>query len=323
MIITYFRSSSYNTWDFCPQQYYMEYVLGLPQLSGKKADKGTIVHKIMEDIAVKKTKNIVLTEKQIGNLIRRTYKKFTTNEKMSHHKWADIDQRDCTNWVWKALKTFDPRHVDIVAAEPHFDFTIKKPWAKYAYRLNGNGATMNGHLSIKGTIDLVTKIDDDTYEVVDYKTGRRLNWATGEVKTLAKLQDDPQLLLYYYAVKHMYPEAQYVIVSIFYINDGGMYTVCFEDKDVTRMENMLRKRFEIIKNTTVPPLNRSWKCDKLCHYGKNTFKDIMLDDGSVFPCTMCEQIKSEVLKIGIDKTTLRYVHYDHNINKYNEPGQLK
>lgn len=51
MLITYIRSSSYNNWDFCQMQYYMNYVLGLPRSSAKKADQGTIVHKVMEVLA--------------------------------------------------------------------------------------------------------------------------------------------------------------------------------------------------------------------------------------------------------------------------------
>ena len=65
---------------------------------------------------------------------------------------------------------------------------------------------VQGQLAIKGTIDLVTKINDDTIEVVDWKTGRRMDWATGEVKDYKKLESDPQLLLYYYAISKLYPE---------------------------------------------------------------------------------------------------------------------
>src|SRR6056297_767881 len=51
MLITYFRSSSYNQWDYCQQSYYLNYVLGIPDSTGKKAQMGTIVHKVMEALA--------------------------------------------------------------------------------------------------------------------------------------------------------------------------------------------------------------------------------------------------------------------------------
>ena len=52
IIVTYFRSSSYNTHSMCEQQYFLEYVLGYRGPSGQKADKGTIVHKVLEILAV-------------------------------------------------------------------------------------------------------------------------------------------------------------------------------------------------------------------------------------------------------------------------------
>ena len=36
----------------CEQQYFIEYVLGWRGPSGQKADKGTIVHKVLEILAV-------------------------------------------------------------------------------------------------------------------------------------------------------------------------------------------------------------------------------------------------------------------------------
>ena len=44
--------------------------------------------------------------------------------------------------------------------------------------MNGKDGS-NIKFLIKGTIDLVTKIDDNVIEVVDWKTGQRKNWATG------------------------------------------------------------------------------------------------------------------------------------------------
>ena len=35
----------------CEQQYFIEYILGWRGLSNKKADKGTIVHKVLEILA--------------------------------------------------------------------------------------------------------------------------------------------------------------------------------------------------------------------------------------------------------------------------------
>ena len=51
MLVTYIRSSSYNNYAYCEMQYFMTYVLGYQSKSGKKADMGTMVHKVMEVLA--------------------------------------------------------------------------------------------------------------------------------------------------------------------------------------------------------------------------------------------------------------------------------
>src|SRR5688500_10872222 len=52
--ITYFRSSSYNNWNNCQQQFYLAYTLGMDNPAGRFATMGNIVHKALEIIALKK-----------------------------------------------------------------------------------------------------------------------------------------------------------------------------------------------------------------------------------------------------------------------------
>jgi len=328
MLITYFRSSSYNTWDFCPQQYYLEYVLGLPDPSNKKADKGTIVHKALETLALEPDK--YKTKTQVARLVRTIYNRYS--KKFQHHEWVLTDLNDCTKWVRSAIEfdngTFDPRKRNVVAAEPRFDFEIKQPWAKYHYVIDGKNT--KGYLRLKGTIDLICEESPDTYEIIDWKTGRRFNWATDKPKTYASLQKDPQLLLYFYAAHHLYPDIKYFLVTIFYINDGGPFTITFDANDIAYVESLLKSRFKTILHTTRPKLNKSWKCNRLCHYGKNTFEDTSIAPITEFrpdrvcqvgdSMTQCEQIKFELEQRGIDNVTREYTYSDHEISKYRAPG---
>ena len=57
---------------------------------------------------------------------------------------------------------------------------------------------IDGKLSIKGTMDLIVDIDSSTIEIVDYKTGRRLDWSSGQEKTFKKLNNDKQLIKFYF-----------------------------------------------------------------------------------------------------------------------------
>lgn len=344
MIITYLRSSSYGTHSMCPQQYFFEYVLGMRSPSNKKADKGTICHKVLEILAFIKLNEqdhikefdddvvgiVNIENYDLNNLIEKVYNYYTS--RFTHHEWATKDYKDCHAWIHKALLyndgMFDPRNRHIVQPEQHFDMEIKKPWSAYKY--DTEDGILEGHLAIKGTIDLITKVNDKTLEVIDWKTGKRLDWATGEEKTHEKLQNDAQLRIYHYAIQKMYPEIEHVIISINFINDGGVFSVCFDKSDLYKTEIMLKNKFEAIKNTQKPQLNKSWKCSKLCFFGKTTFENTTIQplieyrNGQFTPIgkcmTKCEQVKHDTETKNIESVIDEYQTPGYSIGHYKAPG---
>jgi hypothetical protein len=332
----------------CEQQYFIEYVLGLRGPSNKKADKGTIVHKVLELLAIIKQseQNNVATfdddvvglvkvkNYKLDDLIKKTYQYYTS--RFSHHTWETKDYKDCYAWTYKAIEyhdgAFDPRNRDIVCPEQHFDITIEKPWAKYSY--DTPEGKLEGSLALKGTIDLITKVNDNTLEIVDWKTGRRLDWATGQEKTQEKLQNDPQLMIYHYAISQLYSQYDHVIVTIYFINDGGPFSILFDKSDLARTEQMLQKKFEVIKQTRQPRLNKTWMCSKLCHFGKTDFQDsnkvlpiIEYRDGQTCkkdtPMTKCEQIKHDIQIKGMNSVISEYKADNHSFAKYKAPGSAE
>lgn len=349
MIITYLRSSSYGTHSLCPMQYFIEYNLGIRSPSGLKANKGTICHKVLEILAGVKlsTQNKTLyysddilgdihtTEYNLEEITDRVYDYYSL--KCKDHEWKPKDLKDCHKWIDKALRdhngVFDPRNRNIVQPEQRFDIVIDKPWAKYKYKTKDG--ILEGNLAIKGTIDLIAEINDSTLEIIDWKTGRRLDWATGQEKTLEKLQNDPQLRIYHYAVSVLYPNINNIIVSINYINDGGAFSMCYDRSDLQYTENMIRKKFDEIKNTKIPQLNKSWKCSKICHFGKTTFNDSYSSispiteyrDGQVCSIdsdmTKCEQIKHDISLKGIDQVIDEYTATGYSISTYKPPGSTE
>ena len=342
MLITYIRSSSYNNYAYCQMQYFLTYVLGYQSISGKKADLGTIVHKVLEclaslkkayqDINDKRQKKITIDDDAIGQISifknelyseslvsTLLYKSFDFYTKNSHHDFTKLDKEHCYSLVWTTLNfnagQFDPRNRNIVAAEPHFDIPIEEEWAKYTYELP-NGKTVNGQLAIKGTIDLVTQTDEKVIEVIDWKTGRRLDWATGEEKTYAKLCSDPQLLLYNYAISKLFPDYEQAIMSIFFIKDGGPFSLCFDKSDHAKFLDMLKNRFQDIQANNRPqPISQdrnNWKCTKLCHFCKNNWPNTNEN--------MCIYIEKYLKEHGMQKTIADCTRSGFDIGFYESPG---
>lgn len=332
----------------CEQQYFLEYVLGYRSPSNKKADKGTIVHKVLEILAGIKLSqqnqepeyvddilaNINVDDYNIDHITERVYDYYTSQFK--HHEWELKDFKDCHKWVYKALSDhngiFDPRSRIIVRPEQHFDIVIDKPWANYKY--DTPDGIIEGKLAIKGTIDLITKVNDNTLEVIDWKTGRRLDWATGQEKSLEKLYKDPQLKIYHYALSKLYPEYDHIIMSINFINDGGAFSMCFDKSDLGSTEDLIRKKFEEIKNCKKPKLSKTWKCNKLCYFGKNTFENhksilpiLEYRDGQTCNkgqyMTMCEQIKHDTEMNGMSSVVDKYTSPGYTVGKYKAPGSTE
>lgn len=368
-------------------QYYLNYVLGLPRSSSKKADQGTIVHKVMEVLANCKrcmqppptTEYIIkgggaktwgYSDEHIGlvewdaesflcphvllnedvDAINKTrinkykYKEYAKipyntihyGQKMvddifnrvydyySGEDWMPVDRKDCHNWAWMALEykdgIFDPRKRNIVDAEPHFDFVIEKEWARYDWVLP-NGENISGFLGIKGTIDLITSHEGGILEIVDWKTGQRKDWATKiksqEEKTYDKLCLDFQLMLYYYAARHLYPDAKQIIVSIMFVRDGGPFTICMDEETINGVERRLCERFQQISACQYPAMQdatqRDFRCTKICDY----YREVGTPNGD----NICKFIHQQIGKKGIDEVTKKYTQENFSVGHYQEPGE--
>jgi len=345
MLVTYIRSSSYNNYEFCEMQYFITYVLGHQSDSGKKAEQGTMAHKAMEILAGLKKfqqdnpkRKYLMVDDDAAGKIKVHENKLHTEDfvselcdvsidcyaKDSKHKFAPADRRavhECVStFLTHANGQFDPRLRDIYHPEPHFDIPIEEDWAKFEYELNGE--KIQGQLAVKGTIDLVTKISDDTIEVIDWKSGRRMDWATGEEKDYKKLENDPQLLLYFYAISKLYPDFPNRIMSIFFYKDmdGQVdpkpFSLCFGPKDEERFLEMLKNRVEEIRQNESPelldPTRKHWKCKYLCHFAKNNW-----------PGTdkkMCIHIEEHLNEHGMEKTVEDCTREGFNIGYYEAPG---
>ena len=364
-------------------QYYMNYVLGLPRGTAKKAEQGTIVHKVMEILANCKKEiqdqyiynkecpipnffeyddehigvvewfyddflkpyPLSNTEVDAINKTRINKYKYKHDAKIpygtthygkqmvdeifervytyySKENWEPVDKKDCYNWTWMALEykdgIFDPRKRNIVEAEPHFDFIIDKPWANYRWTLP-TGKEISGKLGIKGTIDLITAHPGGIIEVVDWKTGQRKDWAcktSNDEKTYEKLCTDFQLMLYYYAVKKLYPNVKQIIVSIFFVRDGGPFTVHMDEDIIKEVENRLCQRFQEIATCQLPAMQdatqRDFRCTRICDYYK-----MVAPNGD----NMCRFIHEQIQKMGIDEVTNKYTQKGFSIGTYQAPGE--
>lgn len=307
MIIKTIRSSALSTWEFCPFKYFLSYNLGIQEPGNRKAIHGTICHKALECLALKKlaiqnnqktftedegekTFNISVSNTEI---IKYAYSLITKKEK--HLDWDHLDFIRCQELFNKALiyddGRFNPLNQKIVNPETKFEFELKEPEFYYDFGKHGSG-----YLKIRGTMDLIVE-EDGLYHLIDYKTGKRYNWGKDKEKTYNDLCRDEQLCLYHFAAKQLYPDKEF-IVTIYYIDFDEPITLSFDDNTIGYTKNFLKQRFKEIKNTFYPKQKFSWKCEKLCMFGK---KNLQGDEVKGYKGSMCDCIGKEVQQIGLEK----------------------
>jgi hypothetical protein len=308
-----------------------QYVLGRREETvNKRTNLGTIQHRVFETVAkVKIAKdaghefmeddilgNVTVEGFEVDNHIPALFDHY--RKKFDYNDWNDNDIKELFRWtdIVRGSKLW-PASYKIVSPEMKFEFPIKKDWAAWEFEIDGK--KVQGYLGLKGVIDLVLEHDSEFYEIVDWKTGRRKNWATGQIKTPEYLQTDPQLMIYYYAIRQLFPAVPTLMTSIYYLDYGGIFTPHFSDDILPDVENMLKKRFTHIKKNKKPamiPRDRRWQCTKFCHFGKNTFEGtnvkpmVEFRSGQVTPkgktMTMCEQMRFEIERKGLDRSCEEY-----------------
>ena len=148
-----------------------------------------------------------------------------------------------------------------------------------------------------------------------HNTGQKLDWATGKPKTYDSLHDDHQLLLYYYVAKQLYPDKN-ILMSIFFIRDGGPYTLCFDEEKLEQGLELFKKTFEDLKNTKIPrllhPKNNDFRCYRICDYFKQKV------DGT----NMCQLMHKEIKDKGIDQVIKDHTEENFSIHSYSAPGSV-
>jgi len=316
LIVTYLRSSSLNCFYGCETDYFITYVLGHRGKSGLAAAKGNAVHKAMETLAWKSkmTREGVFEyeDETFGPLvvaditpewaIQAAYDYYVKIE--DHLDWNATHFKECREWTYKALNDwggyFDPMNQIVVEPEVKFDFVIEEDWARYTYETPQG--PIEGFLGIKGTTDLVVadKMDTNLLECVDYKTGRQSDFNTGIEKDYWSLWHDKQLLLYYYALRRLFPDKA-IMMTILFVKFDGPFRMMFGDEQYAEAEAMLKKAFDEIRANERPgrvPSNMAFKCKYTCAHGQKG----PIVDGK----TRCEIIRDSIYTIGMDATMAKH-----------------
>jgi len=272
MLAFYIRSSAIGTYKLCQQQFFIRYVLGHKDLSNKRADIGSAAHKVLEAIAlVNKAKKagedfiedpecfgrLPLSKCTLNYFVDKVFEHFKENN--PHHKWYPKDKQSIYDACSKVLTewgtNYHPMKRDIHSTEYHFDIELQQDWAKYEYEIKGQ--KYEGRLRIKGTVDLIAKVDiagKEALEIIDWKglpldtlIPTPLGWTTmGEIKVGDLVYD-------------LYGERQKVLAKS-NVKQKHCYNITFDDMTNVICDDEHLWRLE---DGTVVPITQLKKGDEI------------------------------------------------------------
>jgi len=321
VFINKLSASKFKNYSSCQQRFFLESVLGYRFKSPFRAtDIGSISHKFLELLA--KTKKAHQEGKDcyedkifgkidinidIQSLIKQVYDYYTINE-YTQHNWEPSDFKKVNKYVNTVLEYnngyWNPLSQNIVDVEKHFELPLQDSWAE----IGGSE-----YLKLNGYIDLVVQVDENTYEIIDYKTGQLKDFHTGEEINHDYLKKDIQVLQYYWAAHHLYGFDKQFFVTMFYIRNEKLFTLELGHEELLQLENRVQNIFSHISANNAPPQSVSWKCKKFCPFATNYSNNPPIKDwkGGVdyhggSKCNLCDEIYFVTQNEGIETAIQRY-----------------
>jgi len=273
MQVNKFSASLIDTYKFCAFKYWLTYCLELESSgSGKAATIGTITHKALEWAARLKQRGkttidpLWLLDRAWDENPHPDLRKFTS-------KGLSADYKKAKASFFKVIEDefYNPYNLKIIDAERWFEIELPGP----EWEVKKDGKTKQ--LAVRGFIDLIHKLSNDTIEIVDYKTGNRKSPFDSKEMDFYNLTKKLQAKIYFMAAKILFPQYKNCVVTFYYTSDGGPTTIGLSNGDVPSILSELYDIFKTIKSDSLIRRNRSWKC-KLCNFSKNDVCSIIWSD---------------------------------------------
>jgi len=275
-------ASKIKTYKLCHFKYYLEYHLALDTGVSFAAEQGSMVHIILEKFGEAKRDGIehptiestwydevlyAYREEELWKLSDKALNRDKACDSCGYYKdgncfvagksidkFAGCPKNEFDDAIWLVEKVINdkslqnPLNKTVLDVEQWFDIKIQ----------DGDET-----IPVIGLIDIVTELDKDTIEIVDYKSGNY----TQSYKECIK---DPQLLIYHLATRRSYKDYKNILITIYYLRKKPL-TLAFSPQDEKATENALKKYWYEIKADNSPKrrcdrMDGSIEFDHVCKY---------------------------------------------------------
>lgn len=231
--------SSIETFQSCPAKWYYRYIEKLPSPKNYYSTAGSFIHKILEvfTIKFKYTQNL----RKAGSL---AFKSACTDPELQQYLTPEIKEEG-KSWLKFLVKRFEsnPSLIPpVISVETPFSFKIEEPTVQ---------------ITVRGIIDRIDQLDNNTIKIVDYKTSKDPNSL-----------NNFQLATYKLALKKKYPNA--TIKTSYELIRHEFQTKEVEitpETEVNALNTFIQNAKQILALKNSKP-NEPWeaKTSKLCDY---------------------------------------------------------
>ncbi len=278
----YLSKSKIEMFEQCPMRYFLIYEKEIPHSDTFATKQGTIIHEVLEEYAKGQNKDWK------KNLINKYFMERPWQLKKD---WQD-NTKSCGSCPYKTVVELEDLSINITCnltgedtrnmlgcpreethdAEKMISTIINDPNSpihKKVIDTEKQFSLQIGEKQVNGFIDLIVEHDENTIEVVDYKTGK--------AKSYEEACNDLQLTIYYAASKQLYPQYKHCMLTLYFLKHGAL-TVVFSDEHLRELNKYIPHVYSKIEAETKPmPLavmsNRNYwlcrfcnieECDKEC-----------------------------------------------------------
>ena len=282
----------------CPMKYFIEYHLGVPETKEGNiyTHKGSAVHEALElwvnavlglteraEIDYNKTLLEYYKESKLWMLDTRRPDKggdpYPQEKNCESCPFATKDSKCQIADIPYSIVDGCPRgnyEADLALVEGAIhneDFPVLKTDKNGNFVKNILAAEQSFNLEVegvpvRGVIDLVVEEDEDTIEIVDYKTGRSMSYNAASV--------DAQVRIYGKVIGLMYPQYKYVMVTLWFLKKYPVTVAITPEMDELTVKS-IHKNDEKIRNDINLERIKGWLCNycvgyEVCGKVKDSFR---------------------------------------------------
>jgi len=229
-----FSYSRLNTFDWCPAQYFFNYIVKYPQEYGAKALLGNVVHKALE-LTIRDEEGINTAE--LLDNFRAAREEYDPDYTIIDDELYALGIDMLENYVVRQAGAPSK----ITTAELGFEFVF-------------------AGVLFRGFIDKVL-VTEAEVSILDYKSGKF------EVSP-KDVPSNLQLGIYALYLKYLYPDKD-ITAGLYYLQSGKIKKHKFSDEDFEDLQVRLAEAVDQVRDTTnFLPTRAKWKC-KICSYAKD------------------------------------------------------